>query len=65
MIIHLKIVLKNKKIVIPLNWNYNEKKIIQIQNQVLARRRQVHLHQVLPKAAKILQEKTRQMKTSQ
>ena len=65
MIIHLIIVLKKKKIVIPLNWNYNEKKIIQIQNQVLARRRQVHLHQVLPKAAKILQEKIRQMKTSQ
>ena len=63
MIIHLIVVLKKKKIVIPLNWNWKEKKIIQIQNQVLARRRLVH--QVLPKAAKILQEKTRQMKTSQ
>ena len=63
MIIHLIIVLKKKKIVIPLNWNCKEKKIIQIQNQVLARRHLVH--QVLPKAAKILQEKTRQMKTSQ
>ena len=65
MIIHPIIVLKSKKIAIPLNWNYKEKKIIQIQNQVLARRRLVHLNQVLPKAAKIRQEKTRQMKTSQ